>query len=211
MSWQIRHEGSPNITTGLTAQKVLEGLHEGVWDLTDEVRGPQDKNWIPLEAHPFFEEALTEYEEPHAHHIDVEEHLDMNPLIDVALVLLIFFILTTSYDAMKKVMELPKMTRTDNKPLKVKLPEDIKKEFVRADIEARDDGKVVYKIDGQEVPEDKLKTAIEVGVSEGRKKLIVAPQDGVPWGAVITVIEAGRLADEHIKVSIGVTPEGQSN
>ncbi len=209
MSWQIRHEGSPNITSGLTAQKVLEGLHEGVWDLTDEVRGPHDSKWAPLESHPFFEEALTEYEEPHAHHVDVEEHLDMNPLIDVALVLLIFFILTTSYDAMKKVMELPNMNRTDKTKKNVVLPPEIKKEFVKVEIEAQDD-KILYKVDGQDVPEDKLKTAIEIGVSQGRFKLVLMPQDGVTWGSVITVVDAGRRAGVK-KVSIGVTAEGSGN
>jgi len=205
MSWQIRHEGSPNITSGLTAQKVLEGLHEGVWDLTDEVRGPHDNKWVPLEAHPFFEEALAEYEPQMTHHVDLEEHLDMNPLIDVALVLLIFFILTTSYDAMKKVMLMPNMNRTDKTKSKVYQPEEVKKEFVKVDAEIRDKS-VVYKVDGRDTPEDKLQTAIEIGVSEGRTKLIVLPQDGIKWGTVVDIIAAGKLAGIK-RFSIGVTPE----
>jgi biopolymer transport protein ExbD len=205
MSWQIRHEGSPNITGGLTAQKVLEGLHEGVWDLTDEVRGPNDAKWTPLESHPFFEEALAEYEPHTTHHEDLEEHLDMNPLIDVALVLLIFFILTTSYDALKKVMEMPNLNKTDKGSKPTIVPDTIKKEFVKVDAEMRDKT-VVYKVDGQEVPEDKLKTAIEIGVSQGRVKLVLMPQDGVIWDAVIRIIEAGKLAGCK-KFSIGVTSE----
>src|SRR4051812_31009946 len=110
MSWQMRHEGSPHVTSGLTPNQIVQGLNEGVWEPSDEVRGPADKTWAALESHPFFEEALAEYEAAPRHHDDGEEHLDMNPLIDVALVLLIFFILTTSYDALKKVMDMPSMS-----------------------------------------------------------------------------------------------------
>ena len=36
-----------------------------------------------------------------------ETRLDMNPLIDVALVLLIFFILTTTYESLRRAIDLP--------------------------------------------------------------------------------------------------------
>jgi biopolymer transport protein ExbD len=204
MSWQIRHEGSPNVTSGLTAQKVLEGLHEGVWEMTDEVRGPQDPNWKPIESHPFFEEALADYEPHGRRHEDLEEHLDMNPLIDVALVLLIFFILTTSYDAMKKVMDMPAMSRTNKGLPKIEI-KDVENQFVKVEAKIKPGAKTVtYIVDGKEVSEEHLKTAIEIGVSEGRKKLLIDPQDGINWGAVIAIVEAGKLArcDPAIKIAV---------
>ena len=95
MSWKVRHEGSPQHRELATAQEVLQGLIDGVWEPTDEVRGPNDAKWQPLETHPQFAEAAADIEPLPKMHED-ESKLDMNALIDVCLVLLIFYILTTS-------------------------------------------------------------------------------------------------------------------
>ena len=52
MSWQVRHEGSPNATPNLTGQQVLTGVAEGVWEPFDEVRGPGDEFPPPLAREP---------------------------------------------------------------------------------------------------------------------------------------------------------------
>lgn len=193
MTWQVRKQGSPTATSGLTAQQVLEGVKEGIWDVTDEVRGPTDLTWRPLESHPIFEEAIAEIEAAAApRHHDVEEHLDMNPLIDVALVLLIFFILTTSYDALRKVIDMPTMSR-NAKGIKTLDESQAKSEFVIVNATLGPDKKVVYKVDNQEVPEQHLKTAIEVGVAQGRSKMIIDVSD-VSWQTVMNIIDAGKQA-----------------
>src|ERR1700722_14948326 len=96
MSWKVRHEGSPKHIEVATAQEVLQGLIDGQWEPTDEVRGSEDAAWVALENHPQFAEAAADLEPVPKFHED-ESKLDMNALIDVCLVLLIFFILTTSY------------------------------------------------------------------------------------------------------------------
>ena len=75
MSWQIRHEGSPTATGGLTPNQIIEGLNEGIWDMADEVRGPGETKWTPLESHPHFEEALADYDPEPVKHVELEEHL----------------------------------------------------------------------------------------------------------------------------------------
>ena len=52
MTWKIRHEGSPRSVEGLSAAQVVEGLQDGQWETTDEVMGPQDRNWVAIESHP---------------------------------------------------------------------------------------------------------------------------------------------------------------
>src|SRR5713101_5012228 len=111
MSWKIRHEGSPRALEGLTLTQVVEGLQDGLWEVTDEVMGPQDEQWVAIESHPQLAEVALDLEPPPRHQED-ETRLDMNPLIDVALVLLIFFILTTSYAALQKVLDMPGMSDT---------------------------------------------------------------------------------------------------
>lgn len=192
MSWQMRHEGSPHATSGLTPNQVLEGVKEGVWEFSDEVRGPTDAKWTPLESHPYFEEAIAELDEPMQHH-DVEEHLDMNPLIDVALVLLIFFILTTSYEALRRVMDMPTVSqKKEGAQRKVIGEDELKARFVVVGASVID-GKTQYKVDDRVVEEQFLQTAIETAVSEGRNQMII-DVDNVPWEAVVKIIDAGQGA-----------------
>lgn len=189
MSWQVRHEGSPHVTAGLTAQQVLEGVAEGVWDPSDEVRGPSDTKWHQLETHPTFEEPIAEIYEPKKVEHD-DSHLDMNPLIDVALVLLIFFILTTSYDALTKLMDMPSVTRKGQGVKEIsgsKLNELIR-------VEGRVvDGKTVLKVDNQEVTVDQLRIAMSKGVAEKRTQMVIDVKD-VTWDIVVKIIDAGKLA-----------------
>jgi hypothetical protein len=105
MSWKVRHQGSPESTGDLTLAQVTEGLLDGHWEPTDEVQGPQDATWVPLEVHPQFAEVAAELEPPPPRVYDDETRLDMTPLIDVCLVLLIFFILTTTYANLQKIIE----------------------------------------------------------------------------------------------------------
>lgn len=193
MSWSMRHEGSPNVTASLTPNQIIEGINEGVWEVTDEVRGPGDTKWVPLEEHPFFAEALADYDPTPRKHEDVEEHLDMNPLIDVALVLLIFFILTTSYDAMKKVIDMPSMTKRNEKGIPVIERSQVQNEFVLVEAKLSPDNAIVFKVDGNEVPEDKLEYAIFNAVASGRSKMII-DVDNVTWGSVVKIIDAGKGA-----------------
>lgn len=116
MSWKVRHAGSPKFRDNLTVQQVAQGLADGHWDQTDEVMGPGDQQWIPFEEHPTFEEIVEDLEPPEpADHSD-ETTIDMNALIDVCLVLLIFFMLTMTYSQLQKAMTAPKVSKDDSGP-----------------------------------------------------------------------------------------------
>src|SRR3954447_25725026 len=107
MRYSVRHEGSPQSVADQSAGAVAAGLRDGRWEPTDEVRGDGEAGWVALEDHPrFAEDAADVAPPPRKEHPD-ETRLDMNPLIDVALVLLIFFILTTTYETIRKVLDLP--------------------------------------------------------------------------------------------------------
>jgi len=60
MTWKIRHEGSPRSVEGLSAAQVVEGLQDGQWETTDEVMGPQDRNWVAIESHEVFADVAAE-------------------------------------------------------------------------------------------------------------------------------------------------------
>jgi biopolymer transport protein ExbD len=190
MSWNVRHQGSPNATGNLSAQQVLEGMREGIWEPTDEVRADNEMKWQPLEEHPFFAEAVADLEPP-PKYVEAETHLDMNPLIDVALVLLIFFILTTTYEALRQVMDMPQMSRSGQQ-LRTISDSDAKSEYVR--VVARMVGdKTVYKVDDQEVNEEQLRSAIGMGpASKPPRNKMIIDAEGVTWESVVKIIAAGK-------------------
>src|SRR5262249_46476568 len=130
MSWQVRHEGSPQAITGLTLQQIAGGLRDGLWETTDEVIGPGDQAWQAIENHPALAEIAEEVEAPPPIRREEGTHLDFNALIDVCLVLLIFFILTTTYaTAVQKVVPLPTL-KADGKKARVVTVKDMKERMI---------------------------------------------------------------------------------
>jgi biopolymer transport protein ExbD len=105
MSWSVRHQGSPKAVENLTLAQIVEGLQDGLWEVTDEVKGPDDDAWVPIEMHPQLEEVVADIEPPPPPHQEDETRLDMTPLIDVCMVLLIFFILTITQATLVKQLE----------------------------------------------------------------------------------------------------------
>ena len=49
---------------GVSAQDILEGVKEGIWDPTDEVMAPSEREWLSLENHPVFAQAMADYDRP---------------------------------------------------------------------------------------------------------------------------------------------------
>src|SRR5690242_18038286 len=108
MNWKLRHQGSPRTIAGLNPQLIVEGLQDGRWEATDEVLSPGSETWTPIREHPHFAEAVEEMEEFVLEPKHEEEtHVDMIPLIDVTQVLLIFFILSTTYSQSATMIEAP--------------------------------------------------------------------------------------------------------
>ena len=133
--WLVRPEGTETPIALASAGDVLAGLRDGIWRPTDDVKGPTDTAWTTIESHHAFEEAAEELE-PKVEEAD-DSHLDMNPLIDVCLVLLIFFILTITYASLERAINVPETTPegATTKPIDYK---DIKDQVFR--VTAKMDG-----------------------------------------------------------------------
>jgi biopolymer transport protein ExbD len=154
MSWKIRHEGSPQAVEGLSLPQIVEGLQDGRWELTDEVQGPQDQQWVAVESHPALEEVVLDMEPPPPRREEDETRLDMNPLIDVCLVLLVFFIMTTTYAAIQKMLDTPDASSDKRGPARVS-DAQIKDRMIKVEVR-QEGGQTVYKIEGQPVTRDAL-------------------------------------------------------
>src|SRR5258708_16463662 len=180
MNWKIRHEGSPRAIEGLTLQQIVEGMQDGLWEPTDEVMGPVDSTWTALESHPQLAEVVLEMQPiEKAGHGD-ETHIDMTALIDVSLVLLIFFILTTSYAAMHKILELPTFSSDNPNHAILKVNDkDIKKLMIRAVLRKGPDGTTVFKVEDKEVTKSDLVNVLSQYVVSTHKTelMLYCPDD----------------------------------
>jgi biopolymer transport protein ExbD len=202
MTWKVRHEGSPHAIEGLSLPQVAQGLLDGQWEPTDEVMGPDDQHWIALENHPQLAEVAAEVEPPPQKPYDDETRLDMTALIDVCLVLLVFFILTTTYAALQRLIEAPNMTaRRDQGAPKV-TRDQVKEFMVKVDVRMQREGEganekdvPVIRVEGEPVSRDQLLTALARFHSDTRKtEVLIDHSPRVPYGTVIAIQDAAKGA-----------------
>jgi len=189
--WSVRHAGSAESVDGLTADDVLDGVREDIWDPSDEVIGPDDPEWVPLEQHPVFAQAMADYEPPPPKHPEDETRLDMNPLIDVALVLLIFFMLTTTYEELRKEFEPPAPERTN--PGQTTTTDELKKIAVRVSARMEND-QPVYRVENEVVAEADLEAKFKEYKDAQHDKLAMDVDPAVPWKSVIAIQDAAAGA-----------------
>jgi biopolymer transport protein ExbD len=193
-TWQVRKEGSPEVYQLPSAADVIQALRDGHFVPVDEAKGPTDTAWQPMETHPMLAQAALDIEPPPAPESD-DTHLDMNPLIDVCLVLLIFFILTITYASLERSVSVPDDT-AEEKAARTPHINDMKdKVFI---VTAKMDGdKPVIKIGVhgalKEVPFDRLFAEMESVVkTTGRKELVLDIERDVPWGVETAILDAAN-------------------
>ncbi|MCI0703000.1 MAG: biopolymer transporter ExbD [Planctomycetia bacterium] len=195
--WQVRKEGSPDTYSLPSDAEVLAGLRDGNFVPTDEVKGPLDAEWLPIEEHPRFAAAAEDIDQPPSEMVD-EMHLDMNPLIDVCLVLLIFFILTITYASLERAIDVPEDVSEEKAAVRVN-PKDIKDRVFKV-IVRMDGERPVIKIEGKEVPPDKEKIFREmenVINTTGRKEMLLDIDRHVPWGIETDILDAAKGNKVH--------------
>lgn len=205
--WKVRHQGSPSALSDLTLTQVAEGLTDGHWEPTDEVMGPDDKEWVPIEGHPQLEAIAAELEPPPPRHYDDETRLDMNALIDVCLVLLIFFILTTSYAVLQKRMEAPSVSGDKAGP-PVITKEKVDQQMIRVTVRM-ENGEPVFRVEDQVVHPDDLEPALRRYVRATSKTQLLFEHDyDVPQKSVVEVLDAAKIAGME-KVSLVLPEKGK--
>jgi biopolymer transport protein ExbD len=201
MRFSIRNEGSPQYVEGVEATAILEGVRDGIWEMTDEVRGPGESNWQSLELHPVFAKAMAEFEPPPAKPHDDETRLDMNPLIDVALVLLIFFMLTTTYEELRKEL-IPASGSSLEKQGKATTDKQLQSFTIR--VTAKVEGeKTVIRVENEVVDARELQKKFEDWMTRtGHTKLAMEISPDVEWETVVRIQDAaaGAKITETIRI-----------
>jgi biopolymer transport protein ExbD len=191
-NWLVRLAGDPAPRTVPTAEAVLEGIRDGEWEPSDEVRGPGERVWRPIEDHPTFADAIAEMGPPPAEPED-DTKLDMNPLIDVALVLLIFFILTATYATLRRTIDVPAPQSEEAANSNPK-PQDLQDRAFKLDIKLDDREEPLFLLDERGVLLADLETEMKKLVSGGKTEMILRAQDAVTWGTEVKARSAATNA-----------------
>lgn len=193
MTWKVRHEGSPKSVEGLTLQQIVTGLQEGQWEVTDEVTGPGDPKWMAIENHPQLAEIAAEIEPRPTGHHDEETHLDMNALIDVCLVLLIFFILTISISVLQSRIDAADVSQDEKG--QIVITEDKVDQTMIKSAARMENGQPVITVEGKPVEEEAVELALRNyvrGTSKTQLLLDVDPK--VPHGTTVQILAAAKRA-----------------
>lgn len=193
-AWLVRQEGATRTYALPSEAAVLTALRDGNFVPADEVKGPTDRDWQPLETHPAFAEAAFEIEPPPAETTD-DTTLDMNPLIDVCLVLLIFFILTITYATLERALSVPEDNADDKASQKVDMKEIKDRVFI---VSVKMDGeKPIIKMGVQgalkDVAPDRVFAEMEALIgSTGRREMVLDIERDVPWGVETAILDAAK-------------------
>jgi biopolymer transport protein ExbD len=185
-NWMVRVAGEPPRILD-NPHQVLEGLRDGDWETADEVRGPAEQFWKPIEDHPTFADAVAEMGPEPPEPAD-ETHLDMNPLIDVALVLLVFFILTATVSSLRRTIDVPSPPAEDSASRKPPEIKDVEDRIFRVQILMDSEEKPVITIDKRAIVFERVEQEIaETVKTTGRKEMLLKASDDVPWEVFVQV------------------------
>jgi biopolymer transport protein ExbD len=117
----------------------------------------------------------------------------MTPLIDVTMVLLVFFILLFTYSVLEKRLEAPNATAGHIGPATITQAE-VKNQMIMASA-LRENGKTVFRVEDKEVPRERLEAELLAFVRQTKHTtlLLDAARD-VPHGDTVYIEDKAKGA-----------------
>ena len=103
--WDLRNHDSDSKSILLESIEIQDLIVSGLISINDEIRKEGETTWKTFLDYPEFDDTFS-VKSSIKH--DEDENIDMNALIDVCLVLLVFFILLTSYAKLVQHLEAAK-------------------------------------------------------------------------------------------------------
>ncbi|MSR49024.1 MAG: hypothetical protein CK551_05865 [Planctomycetaceae bacterium] len=187
--WDLRNHDSDSKSILFESIEIQDLIVSGLISINDEIRKEGETTWKTFLDYSEFDDTFS-VKSSIKH--DEDENIDMNALIDVCLVLLVFFILLTSYAKLVQHLEAAK-TNPDSKIPSITTTQADQKTKVVIKTEA---GKTLFYINEQVVESENLTTALKASARKLKSKdLILFYSDDVPYQAVISIQDAARAAD----------------
>jgi biopolymer transport protein ExbD len=129
-------------------------------------------------------------------HVD---ELDMTPMVDVVLLLLLFFMVTASY-MMQKVIEIPKPNPEKSRAT-AKTRNELMKEYIMVEIDERNQ----FSVEDEPLKGATLKNAIERAKDETKKtKMFVIAEGACFHGSIVAAFDAATEAKMEAPVLLSV-------
>jgi biopolymer transport protein ExbD len=117
----------------------------------------------------------------------------MTPLIDVTMVLLVFFILLFTYSVLEKRLEAPNASQQSVGPAKI-TPDQVKNQMILVTAR-RENGKTVFHIEDKEVPRERLETELSGFVKQTKHTtLLLDAAPDVPHGDTVYIEDKAKGA-----------------
>jgi biopolymer transport protein ExbD len=133
----------------------------------------------------------------------------MNPLIDVSLVLLIFFIITATYEELRKKFPAPGSSTQSPQTRSESAIRDV---TIKVVIQS-ENGQDAYLVEDERVPEENLQAKLEEWVKKtGRAKLAIEVDKRCSWRSFMKVQDAaaGANIQEIVRLERGRGGAGPS-
>lgn len=186
--WRVRKEDSSGEGTAVAYADLAQAVADGLFGEGDEVRGPRDRQWVPLGEHGDLEEHLPPSPLYKAKAHD-EADMDMTPMIDVSFQLIIFFMITAAF-VVQKTLDMPAAHRQSNAPRRYTMSELAANNVM---VELKASGSIA--VDGQPVePEGVLGAVRQAMRGRVNVEMVLDADDAVEHEAVVSVLDAAAGA-----------------
>ena len=190
-NWRLRSEDGVGEGHAIDYQTLSQGVSDGLWSETAQVRGPGRSDWIPIGDHPQLEEFLPR-QRIFAGKPGEEAEIDMTPMIDVTFQLIIFFMITATF-VVQKTLDMPQPTADQEVPAALPTLSQLQADNII--VKVRGDGGI--EVDNKPVAMEQLTDALR----EASKKnpdsveLILDVDDQVAYDVVVKVIDGAAGAE----------------
>ena len=187
--WDLKSHGTDSKPNLLESIEIQDLIVNGLISIHDEIRKHGEVVWKTLQDYPEFDVTFASKSTIKQ---EDDDNIDMNALIDVCLVLLVFFILLTSYAKLVQHLEAAKTNQDSKIPAISTSQADQKTKAVIK----KEGEKTIFYINEQPVENENLTSALKASARKLKSKdLILYYSDDVPYQAVISIQDAARAAD----------------
>jgi biopolymer transport protein ExbD len=188
--WRVRSEDGAGEGRALEFAALAQAVSDGAWSEESQVRGPQDRAWVPIGDHPQLQDVLPP-RAPFAAKAAEDVEMDMTPMIDVTFQLIIFFMITATF-VVQKTLDMPDPTADQQTAAALPTLSQLQAENIVVTL--RGGGEV--EVDGRVVPMDQLTEALREASRKNpdNVELILDVEDQVEYETVVRVIDGAAGA-----------------
>ena len=198
--YDVYETAGPRIRQNRSVDEIRDDLGAGRLTAKDRVRDHGEQEWRTIGDVADLAVGLTR-ERFRLRRVAVHgDAMDLTPLVDVSFLLLLFFMLTATYD-LQKSLEVPR-PETEEQSTNIALPtlEDLREDNVIVTIEADN---TIWVEEGQTTPQALVGALRATMRGTGKMRLVLKAHEDAAQGTVVAVIDAANeVGVEQIQIAV---------